>query len=326
MKRLCFIATGGTIAGKDKGRGLAPALTAEELLSAVPEMKYFWEVDCLQLMQLDSTNIKPTHWLSMAQTIIDRYKKYDGFIISHGTDTMAYTSAALYYMLENIAKPVVLTGSQLPIGHPDTDAKDNLRLACQVAASGRGGVYLAFDNQVIWGNRAKKMHSQGKRGFYSINEAVAGCWNTTSKTMLWQTEHPVRGQFTPRLQLDDSVAVLKLIPGTKPDMLGMLIDAGYRGIIIESFGAGGLPMEEGEYNFLPMAAYAGRREVVLVCTTQCVYDGVHMDSYEVGTRAAARGILSGEDATLEALTVRLMLALGESYHIDEVKRVFQTKK
>lgn len=310
--RICFIATGGTIASLDSGNGLMPSLGADGLVAAVSELAELCSMDFVQLMQLDSSNLTPRHWQEIAAAVADRRGDYDGFVISHGTDTMAYTAAALYYMLENIDKPVVLTGSQLPMGVPGTDAGRNLLTAFYAAASGRAGVFLAFDGHILPGNSARKMCSKNFHAFYSINQPEAGEFDFDACKIKWnQPENKPAGDFKLHLQLDDRVMVFKLLPGTNPELLRLVVDAGYRGIIIESFGAGGVPTDESPLSLLPMLDYAIKKGVTLVCTTQCVHDGVQLETYEVGVRAMQHGVISGGCATVEALAVRLMLALGE---------------
>ena len=311
-KRICFIATGGTIASSDSGNGLMPSLGAEGLAAAIPDVKELCDIDFVQLMQLDSSNLTPAHWQMIAGAVAERYEAYDGFVISHGTDTMAYTAAALYYMLENVAKPVVLTGSQLPMEHPGTDAKRNLLTAFRAAVSGRAGVFLAFDGHVLFGDSAKKLYSKNFHAFHSINRTEAGELDITTGRLVWyQPACSPDGCFRLHRQLDDRVMVLKLLPGTSPELLRLAVDAGYRGIILETFGAGGGPTDESSHSFLPMIDYAIEKGVALVCTTQCLYDGVHLETYEVGVRAMQHGVISGGTATVEALAVKLMLALGE---------------
>ena len=311
-KRICFIATGGTIASSDSGNGLMPSMQAEGLIAAVPELGALCHIDFVQLMQLDSSNLTPAHWQKIAGAVADRYEDYDGFVISHGTDTMAYTAAALYYMLENTAKPVVLTGSQLPMEHPETDARGNLLTAFHAAVSGRAGVFLAFDGHVIHGDSAKKMCSKDFHAFYSINRPEAGVLDIAAGRIAWQQpDCAPSGSFHLHSRLDDKVMVLKLLPGTSPELFKLAVDAGYRGIILETFGAGGVPTDESPHSFLPMIDYAIKKGVVLVCTTQCIYDGAHLETYEVGVRAMQHGVISGGTATVEALAARLMLALGE---------------
>ena len=171
QKKILLLATGGTIACKPTSRGvLAPAISAGELLQFVPELEGLCQIDTLQLYDLDSTNIGPEHWCGMARAIRDRYDAYDGFVIAHGTDTMAYTAAALSYMIQNTAKPIVLTGSQKSIYNRDTDARNNLLHAFAYAVSaGAWGVQIVFDNLVILGTRARKVRSKSLNAFSSID-------------------------------------------------------------------------------------------------------------------------------------------------------------
>ena len=310
MKKILMIATGGTIASKGTADGLAPELTSQDILHYIPSLKDICEVETLQLCNLDSTNISMEHWMMMANAIEEKYEKYDGFVICHGTDTMAYTAAALYYMLVNIGKPVVLTGSQLPMENPKTDAKGNLLTAFHTAVSGCPGVFLAFSSHVILGNAAKKMYSQEMRAFWSINQPEAAFWD--GEKLIWNEIPLPAGPFHPIIDLDDRVMTLKLVPGTKPELLKMLADMGYKGIVLETFGAGGVPTDESPLSLLPAIDYAIRKGVTLVCTTQCTYDGVHLDTYEVGVRALQHGVLSGHRHTVEALVAKLMLALAAS--------------
>ena len=180
-KKILLLATGGTIACKPTSRGvLAPAISAAELLQFVPELEGMCRIDTMQLYDLDSTNIGPEHWCGMAKAIRDHYGEYDGFVIAHGTDTMAYTAAALSYMVQNPAKPIVLTGSQKSIYNRDTDARNNLLHAFAYAVSeGAWGVQIVFDNLVILGTRARKVRSKSLNAFSSIDYRRPRCSGMT---------------------------------------------------------------------------------------------------------------------------------------------------
>ncbi len=167
-KKLCLLATGGTIACVQGADGLRPALSGEALLQAVPELAAYGDIKVSELFALDSSNLLPAHWQQMARAIVERYDDFDGFVLTHGTDTMGYTAGALYYMLRGLGKPVVLTGSMLPLQAAGTDAKANLRGAFAVAASGRAGVYQAFAGRIIAGNAVKKVDSTARDAFRSI--------------------------------------------------------------------------------------------------------------------------------------------------------------
>ena len=167
-KRILLIGTGGTIASEMGETGLTPELTSQQLLRYIPDISHICQVDCVQVLSLDSTDIQPKHWVRMADTVRENYEKYDGFVISHGTDTMAYTAAALSYLIQGSPKPIVLTGAQKPIGFETTDSKQNLRDAFTVAASDMAGVMLVFNGKVILGTRARKTRSKSFEAFPAL--------------------------------------------------------------------------------------------------------------------------------------------------------------
>ncbi len=169
MKKILLIGTGGTIASEVTDGGLAPELTTEQLLAHIPAISQICRVECIQLLNLDSTNMTPGHWLLLARCIRDRYDGYDGFVVTHGTDTMAYTAAALSYLIQGGPKPIVLTGAQKPIGFDSTDSKINLADAFRCASEDLPGVSIVFNNRVILGTRAKKTRSKSFQAFSSIN-------------------------------------------------------------------------------------------------------------------------------------------------------------
>ena len=251
-KHICLLATGGTIVCEEGADGLRPVLTGAELLRAVPELVRFGEIDTIELFSLDSSNLLPAHWQRMAQAIAERCGQYDGFVLTHGTDTMGYTAGALYYMLRGIGVPVALTGSMLPLTAAGTDAEANLRGAFAVAASGRAGVYQAFAGRIIAGNAVKKVDSTARDAFRSIGRPQAGTFALADGALTWQVPEEARAEaakmddetqaaFAAQFALDERVAVVKLVPGTEPRLLTALADAGYRAVIIEGYGAGGVP-------------------------------------------------------------------------------------
>ena len=318
-KKICLISTGGTIASEKGEYGLRPEVTAKKIITMMPELADFCEIEFEEILQLDSSNLLPEHWQLMARTIAKHYDKCDGFVLSHGTDTMAYSAAALHFMLKNLAKPVVLTGSQLPIEAENSDAPGNLLAAFHAAVSSRPGVYIAFDGHIIDGKAAKKLYTKDFHAFHSINQPEAGIFE--GQDILWQTPAPrVFGEFTLIDKLDTHIAVLKLFPGVEPELLKMMIDAGYHAIIIEGYGLGGVPNADSPKNFLPMIEYAMQRGVLIVCATQCTYDGVQLDFYEVGVMAERLGAISAGHLTIEALVPKLMLLLGRNRAHASVKR------
>lgn len=300
MKKILLLATGGTIASRETPHGLRPALAAADMRAAIGAEDAAVEV--IDLLALDSTNIAPSHWQMIARKIAECRTSYDGFIVTHGTDTIAYTSAALYYMLEHIDRPVVITGAQRPLGMPDSDAKRNLRLACRTACSSFAGVCIAFGGRLIHGNAAKKMYSLADDAFRSIGRPDIDL----------EAPSAPAGPFRLRDALDTRVAVIRLYPGMKPVTIDAHIASGYRGIILEGYGLGSVPGDDAEESFLPTLDRAKTHACTIVLTTQCIYDGADITHYEVGVRAAELGALSGGLLPIEALYARLMILLAET--------------
>ena len=324
MKRILLIATGGTIASRPTAAGgLAPALTSAELLACVPELAEVCHIDALQLYNLDSTNIGPDQWIGMVHAVRDHYDAYDGFVITHGTDTMAYTAAALAYMIQRSAKPVVLTGSQKSIYNRDTDARNNLYravlYACHPAA---WGVQLVFDGKVILGTRARKIRTKSFNAFSSIDYPDTAEFRDLRLVPFL----PMPAGYGPvqfQDRLDPAVFVLRLVPGMQADIIPLL--AGHcNALILESFGVGGLPGGDDGPLFAAVRDWcaAGR---LAVFTTQVPHEGSDLAVYEVGRAAKALpGVLEAQDMTPEAAAVKLMWALGQAADRDEAARLFLT--
>ena len=243
VKRILMIGTGGTIASEMSPSGLTPELNSDQLLSFVPRIGELCHVDCIQLYSLDSTNIRPAHWLGAARTIQERYDDYDGFVISHGTDTMAYTAAALSYLIQGSPKPIILTGAQKPIWFDGTDSKRNLTDAFLYACRGCGGVQIVFNGKVILGTRARKTCSKSFQAFSSVNYPDLAVVQDEHLLQYMRCACYPRPLFYDRL--DDNVGLLKLIPGTPAAVLEFMLER-YDGLVIESFGVGGLPEYEGD--------------------------------------------------------------------------------
>ena len=247
MKKILVIATGGTIACKRTEGGLTPLITSEDLLSYIPGTRELCKTDAVQLLNLDSTNIRPEHWLMMARCIRENYPRYDGFVLCHGTDTMAFTAAALSYLIQNSPKPIIITGAQRPIDMEDTDARMNLSDSIAYACSEQAhGVSIVFDGNVIAGTRARKMRTKSYNAFSSINYPYLAAIRDGQIVQYIREE--ITGCPAFYDTLDQSVFLLKLIPGISPKLL-LAAGEEYDAIIIESFGVGGLPAsanEEGE--------------------------------------------------------------------------------
>ena len=295
----------------------------KELLACVPELADLCEVSAVQVFNLDSTNVGPAQWQSIVRCIKENYDACDGFVIAHGTDTMAYTAAALSYMVQNSAKPVVLTGSQKSIYNRDTDARNNLYRAFVYAVSdGAWGVQLVFDNKVILGTRARKTRTRSFNAFSSIDYPETAVFRDTRLVTFLRRptdQPPVR--FYERLE--PAVFVLRLVPGMRADIIPLLAPH-YRALVLESFGVGGLPGGEHGEMFAALRRWceSGR---LAVFTTQVPHEGCDLAVYEVG-RAVGElpGVLEARDMTPEAVAVKLMWALGQTEDRKKAARLFET--
>lgn len=318
-KKILLMGTGGTIASEMGGSGLAPELTSEQLLRYIPDISQICQVDCVQLFSLDSTNIQPKHWVRIAAALREHYLDYDGFVISHGTDTMAYTAAALSYLVQGSPKPIVLTGAQKPIGFETTDSKQNLRDAFRVAASDLAGVMVVFNGKVILGTRARKVRSKSFEAFSSINYPFLGLVQDGQLIRYIRPEARVSPEFYDRV--DPKVALMKLIPGADCGVADYLLEKN-DALIIESFGVGGLPAyKAGDfYDAVKRGLEAGK---TVVMTTQVENEGSDLSIYHVGTQVKRNlPILEAYDMTTEAVTAKLMWILGQTREQRQVAELF----
>ena len=321
MKHILMIGTGGTIASEMSPDGLTPEISSEQLLAAVPRIGELCEVDCLQLYSLDSTSLCPAHWQGLARAIRERYDDYDGFVVSHGTDTMAYTAAALSYLIQGSPKPIVLTGAQKPIWFDGTDSKRNLTDAFLYACRGCGGVQIVFNGKVILGTRARKTFSKSFQAFSSVNFPDLAVLQDERLLQYIRCESLERPVFYDRL--DPHVGLLKLIPGVEDELAAFMLER-YDGLIIESFGVGGLPdYEGGRLDAILRGAVA--RGKIVVMTTQVPNEGSDLTVYHVGGRLkSSMNLLEAYDMTSEAAVAKLMWILGQTRGFAEAERLFYT--
>ena len=327
---ILLIYTGGTIGMKED-----PVLQAlipfdfSQILDEVPELaKFAYKIDSYTFDPLiDSSDVEPSHWISLVRLIEERYDDYDGFVILHGTDTMAYSASTLSFMIEGLTKPVIFTGSQLPIGTPRTDGKENLISSVEIAAAkdeeGHAivpEVCICFDNVLIRGNRSRKFNSDNFRAFRSEDYpplAEAGINIRYNRALIrkpgsWE-ERPLF-----HTELDTRVSILKIHPGITPGVVkDILLVKETRAVILETYGAGNAPSKEW---FLSIVREASEQGKILLNITQCIAGQVNMDLYATGKSLKAAGVMNGYDSTTESALGKLFYLLGVFDTNEEVKR------
>ena len=321
MKKILLITTGGTIASIQTKSGLIPGIDGKNLIDYIPNIKDKCEVDVKSLFNEDSTNVYYKHWLSLANVIKENYELYDGFIICHGTDTMSYTASALSYLIQNSRKPIVLTGAQKPINLEISDAKTNLMdsftYACSDVAK---GVVIIFNGNVILGTRARKTRTKSFDAFSSIdyprvaivkdNHVIPYITNLEDNTVFYD-------------KIDKNVSLLKLVPGMDSSILEFMLDK-YDGVVIESFGVGGLPnYDHSNYNKL-IDKYTKLGKVIIM-STQVPNEGSDIAVYQVGHYLKENEyVLEAYDMTIESVVTKLMWILAYTKDIKEIRKLFYT--
>ena len=322
-KKILVLATGGTIASEISDRGLKPHTSVQDIISGSIQDTSLYEFDAQDILTLDSSNIQPEEWQMIAEKVAELYEGYDGVVITHGTDTMAYTASALTYMLSNIPLPVVITGSQLPYFHPLTDATDNIRCAVAMASTGIPGVFLAFNRKVMLGCRAVKIRTSGFDAFDSINYPLIG--RVTSDGLEIERQYipdVQKGSFRLQKELCTDVFLLKITPGMNPHIFDLLKDSAYKGILIEAFGAGGMHYIHRDM-YRKISELKGS-DIAVVLTTQCLYEKSDLSKYEVGKMAVDSGVISAIDMTSEAAITKLMWILARTSDVEVVRAYFNT--
>jgi L-asparaginase len=340
MKKILVIGTGGTIAAVETKGGLRPAYTTEELISFFPEVLRMADIEGKMLFNIDSTNMQPHHWSEIAKEIGKQYDKYDGFVITHGTDTMQYTASALSFMLQNLNKPVVLTGSVKAIGE-GSDAKQNFIDSVVVACSNIREVCIVFHGKIIKGCKARKVTNEATKitnekldVFSSINYREFNLMDHLAGELIGQLEHngkikiafdngrnapKIKGKFKVMPKIDNvDVLMLKLYPGLNPDTFDKL--TGFKGIVIEAYGPGNVPFMEN--SLVEKIEMLTKKGIPVFVTTQNAFGEVDMTLYEVGQKAMKAGAIPCNDMISEATIVKLMWVIGNfGYDVKIIKKM-----
>jgi L-asparaginase len=318
MSAILLIYTGGTIGMmEDAATGALKPFEFEHLLDAVPELRRFnFQIDSVSFDHpIDSSDIDINDWQRIAELIEVNYEHYDGFVVLHGTDTMSYSASALSFMLENLDKPVIFTGSQLPIGRLRTDGKDNLITAIEIAAANRDGISIVqevciyFESQLFRGNRTHKYNTENFDAFKSTNFpslANAGIHIFYSHDLFLQPQGP----FRVNKNLDNNVGVLKIFPGISESfMRGILQTPGLKAVVMETYGSGNAPRAAW---FIQTLKEAIDRGMIILNVSQCNKGFVEQGRYETSSELSKIGVIAGADMTVESAVVKLMFLLGQN--------------
>ena len=330
---ILLIYTGGTIGMKqDPETGALMPFNFNEILEEVPELKKFGcIIDTFSFEPpIDSSDIRTDFWIEIAKLIQKNYSLYDGFVILHGTDTMSYSASALSFMLENLQKPVIFTGSQLPIGMLRTDGKENLISSIEIASAknseGRAmvpEVCIYFESQLYRGNRTTKYNAENFRAFRSANYPVLAEIGIHIKYNNAYIRYPetFSNELVIKTELGTSVVILKIFPGISREIIEPILNInGLKAIILETYGSGNAPTAKW---FIDLLKNAIDRGLIILNVTQCHAGKVDMDAYSTGILLKKIGVISGFDSTTEAALTKLFFILGQTNNIQEIKRILQ---
>lgn len=328
--KVLLIYTGGTVGMvQDEKTGVLKPFSLESIIDYIPELSRFgFRIDGFSFNPpIDSSNMKPEIWIQLAQLIGKNYNNYDGFVVLHGSDTMAYTASALSFLLENLGKPVILTGSQLPVNVLRSDAQENIIVSIEIAAAKEKGkakvpeVCVYFENHLYRGNRTYKHNAENFDAFNSSNYpelATVGVHIKYNDGFI--AKLPAK-KLVVHQSLDTNIAIVKLFPGINPSVLESVLNTkGLKAIVLETYGTGNAPTDKA---FLKPLKQAVKKGIILLNVTQCSAGAVQQGRYETSTELKKMGIISGADMTTETAVAKLMFLLGEQLSVNKIKTELQ---
>lgn len=319
--KILILFCGGTIIMKKNDTGALVPMDKESALSSLfdlePRLKTMADIDLSYIVNIDSSDMKPEVWKNIAEEIYKKYADYDGFVLTHGTDTMAYTASALSFALHNLGKPVVLTGAQIPGQNIGSDARRNLVNAMRVACLDVSGVFIVFNEKILRGVRASKISHVRLDAFASVNEQEFGEINVEIHLNYESKRHSKK--LTLENKFDPKVAAVSIVPGMPVEFLYSILNSEVHGMVLIAYGSGNIPKE-----YLPFLQEASKKKVPIVIRTQCLEGATIMHMYETGVSALKYNVIQAFDMGLEATIIKFMWALAKAKSYDEVQKLMHT--
>jgi L-asparaginase len=323
QKKLCLIFAGGTI-----GMTLDPNLNtlkpmegSFELMQQIPELHEIADIGFESVVNIDSSSMQPSHWTQISETIRRLYDDYDGFVVAHGTDTMAYTASAISFALQGLNKPVVFTGSLIPLSEIGSDARNNLIYACMTACLDIAEVCIVIANQILRGNRSKKHHESIVAAFHSPGFPEIGELGRPIIIKDWCCKKNTQNILNCQSAFNPNVSLLKLYPGFNPEAIEYAIKRGVEGIVIEAFGPGNIPCKE--RSLLPVIEKAIQAKIPVVITNQMGAGTTKLTTYEAGLGLHKIGAITSKEMTTEATITKLMWVLAQNLEFDKIKELME---
>ena len=318
--RIKLLMAGGTIGmmHNKQTRALEPAQDIGAIFQLMPELQKEAHIDSEVVMNIDSSDLKPAHWETLADRIIKTYDHFDGFVVTHGTDTMSYTASALSFALQSLSKPIIFTGGLMPLNELGSDSRNNLIYACRIASLNLAEVAIVFGSKILRGNRATKCRETYFDVFESPKFPALGEILRPIKLNPWRKKRRKRiPKFKPKF--DNKVAIIKLFPGFDSEYLQHIIKSGIKGIVLEGFGPGNIPSD-----LVEVIKKECNQTIPVIATTQMKYGETNLEAYNVGYQALKAGIIEGHDMTTETCVTKLMWCLGQTSNMKKISTMMGT--